>query len=82
MPAPETYSTAAAVTPGTDVVPGYGFRVACTSAGYFVLLMSDGTRYTYYANVGTSGEDGISVRGVATSGVPSPAGSGTVTVLR
>ncbi len=82
MPVPDVYQTASPVTPGTDVSPGSGFRIACQTAGYFVLLMSDGSRYTYYANVGQSGEDGISIKGVATTGIPGTAGVGTVTVLR
>lgn len=79
---PATYQDATPITPGTEVRPGFGFRIACQSAGYFVLRTLNGGLYTYYANVGTSGEDGISIKGVSTAGVPSPAGVGTVTVLR
>jgi hypothetical protein len=69
------------VTPGTSVPRGRAYRIACTTDGYFRLIMANGSFYDVFATRGQGGEDGISIVGVAATGTPSPAGVGIVTVL-
>lgn len=80
------YIGAVPLTPGVNLPPersGSGYRIACSAAGWFRLIMYDGSSYDVYANQGQGGEDGLKVIGVATAGnTPTPVGTGTVQVLR
>lgn len=80
------YTGAMPLVPGTNLTNsqvGRAYRIGCSSAGWFRLIMLDGSNYDVYANQGQGGEDGIQILGVASSAnTPSPAGAGTVSVLK
>lgn len=82
MALPDVYSKATQIAPDQDVAPGFGFRIACTTPGNFVLIMSDGSRYIYNGTQGQCGEDGFAIRGYSTKDVPAPVGAGIVQVVR
>lgn len=77
---PDPYRSARTAAVGSRIKNGVGYRIACASAGWVRLVMDDGSFYDVYAVVGTGGEDGISVTGIANT-PKTPAADAVVTVF-
>lgn len=78
--APTTFNALRVLVPGAVYSPSGSWRAACSSAGWLRFVMADGSLYDVYVSVGTGGEDGISIIGLAASG-PSPAAACVVSGL-
>ena len=75
------YNAARTFVPGQVYTPSPSWRASCSSAGWARLLMIDGTFYDIFASVGTGGEDGIGIIGVAATAPALPAAACTFTGL-
>lgn len=78
MPAPNVYTAARRITPGTGVSSGSGIVIACSAEGTVRLVMHDGSFLDVYVFPGTTKIDALAVKDVNVAGTTATA---TVSVV-
>lgn len=73
------YGSSSPITPDTNVQPGNGVALGCSTAGMVRLIMQDGTFLDLYATQGTAIIDNLAVKGVSSAGTTATC---AVSVLR